>query len=83
MWCELAKFSYLSSFTEFNEFFILTGVKHFGQATPLLLTVAVIEISDIAFAVGSHDSSSMSSIWTLLVNDVMRMMMHFFSFSLG
>lgn len=30
----------------------LTGVKHFGQATPLLLTVAVIELSDIAFAVG-------------------------------
>lgn len=31
----------------------LTGVKHFGQATPLLLTVAVIELSDIAFAVCS------------------------------
>lgn len=33
-------------FTQF-----LTGIKHFGQATPLLLTVAVIELSDIAFAV--------------------------------
>ncbi|KAH7513049.1 hypothetical protein FEM48_Zijuj12G0155100 [Ziziphus jujuba var. spinosa] len=29
------------------------SVKHFGQATPLLLTVAVIELSDIAFAVDS------------------------------
>ncbi|KAK4493456.1 hypothetical protein RD792_006623, partial [Penstemon davidsonii] len=29
------------------------GVQHFGQATPLLLTVAVIELSDIAFAVDS------------------------------
>ncbi|KAL4560560.1 hypothetical protein LXL04_032713 [Taraxacum kok-saghyz] len=29
------------------------GIKHFGQATPLLLTVAVIELSDIAFAVDS------------------------------
>ncbi|XP_047151163.1 thylakoid membrane protein TERC, chloroplastic-like, partial [Vigna umbellata] len=28
-------------------------IKHFGQATPLLLTVAVIELSDIAFAVDS------------------------------
>ncbi|KAF1878162.1 hypothetical protein Lal_00012886 [Lupinus albus] len=27
-------------------------IKHFGQATPLLLTVAVVELSDIAFAVG-------------------------------
>ncbi|KAF4391477.1 hypothetical protein F8388_008881 [Cannabis sativa] len=29
------------------------SLKHFGQATPLLLTVAVIELSDIAFAVDS------------------------------
>lgn len=28
-------------------------MKHFGQATPLLLTVAVIELSDIVFAVDS------------------------------
>ena len=28
-------------------------IKHFGQATPLLLTVAVVEFSDIAFAVDS------------------------------
>ncbi|KAI7729767.1 hypothetical protein M8C21_003073 [Ambrosia artemisiifolia] len=31
----------------------LESIKHFGQATPLLLTVAVIELSDIAFAVDS------------------------------
>lgn len=31
----------------------MEGIKHFGQATPLLLTVAVIELSDIAFAVDS------------------------------
>lgn len=31
----------------------MDGIKHFGQATPLLLTVAVIELSDIAFAVDS------------------------------
>ncbi|CAN1775628.1 Thylakoid membrane protein TERC, chloroplastic [Linum perenne] len=31
----------------------LTGIDHFGQATPLLLTVAVLELSDIAFAVDS------------------------------
>uniref|UniRef100_A0A2N9IWY8 Uncharacterized protein n=1 Tax=Fagus sylvatica TaxID=28930 RepID=A0A2N9IWY8_FAGSY len=31
----------------------VTCVTHFGQATPLLLTVAVIELSDIAFAVDS------------------------------
>ncbi|WRX25019.1 Integral membrane protein TerC - like 1 [Theobroma cacao] len=31
----------------------IVSVKHFGQATPLLLTVAVIELSDIAFAVDS------------------------------
>ncbi|KAJ0088107.1 hypothetical protein Patl1_31988 [Pistacia atlantica] len=31
----------------------MESVKHFGQATPLLLTVAVIELSDIAFAVDS------------------------------
>ncbi|CAN0926760.1 Thylakoid membrane protein TERC, chloroplastic [Linum grandiflorum] len=29
------------------------GINHFGQATPLLLTVAVLELSDIAFAVDS------------------------------
>lgn len=31
----------------------MESVKHFGQATPLLLTVAVIELSDIVFAVDS------------------------------
>ncbi|KAI3698762.1 hypothetical protein L2E82_42569 [Cichorium intybus] len=31
----------------------ISSIKHFGQATPLLLTVAVIELSDIAFAVDS------------------------------
>lgn len=40
----------------------LTGIKYFGQATPLLLTVAVIELSDIAFAVRSCYSSSISDI---------------------
>ncbi|PON72790.1 Integral membrane protein TerC, riboswitch-linked [Parasponia andersonii] len=36
-----------------QRFIPVTGLKHFGQATPLLLTVAVIELSDIAFAVDS------------------------------
>lgn len=31
----------------------MESLKHFGQATPLLLTVVVIELSDIAFAVDS------------------------------
>lgn len=31
----------------------MESITHFGQATPLLLTVAVIELSDIAFAVDS------------------------------
>ncbi|CAN0926766.1 Thylakoid membrane protein TERC, chloroplastic [Linum grandiflorum] len=38
----------------------LTGINHFGQATPLLLTVAVLELSDIAFAV------SLRSFFTLI-----------------
>ncbi|OIV92135.1 hypothetical protein TanjilG_18707 [Lupinus angustifolius] len=36
-----------------QKFIPVTRVKHFGQATPLLLTVAVIELSDIVFAVDS------------------------------
>ncbi|PPR80668.1 hypothetical protein GOBAR_AA40047 [Gossypium barbadense] len=36
-----------------QRFIPVTCVKYFGQATPLLLTVAVIELSDIAFAVDS------------------------------
>ncbi|RDX65291.1 Thylakoid membrane protein TERC, chloroplastic, partial [Mucuna pruriens] len=36
-----------------QKFIPVTRIKHFGQATPLLLTVAVIELSDIAFAVDS------------------------------
>nr|GMD67614.1 thylakoid membrane protein TERC, chloroplastic [Ipomoea batatas] len=36
-----------------QRFIPVTCVTHFGQATPLLLTVAVIELSDIAFAVDS------------------------------
>uniref|UniRef100_A0A2C9VEE3 Uncharacterized protein n=1 Tax=Manihot esculenta TaxID=3983 RepID=A0A2C9VEE3_MANES len=36
-----------------NRFITNQGINHFGQATPLLLTVAVIELSDIAFAVDS------------------------------
>ncbi|KAF1881418.1 hypothetical protein Lal_00023454 [Lupinus albus] len=35
-----------------QKFIPVTRLKHFGQATPLLLTVAVIELSDIVFAVG-------------------------------
>uniref|UniRef100_A0A2P2L5F2 Uncharacterized protein LOC103419316 isoform X4 n=1 Tax=Rhizophora mucronata TaxID=61149 RepID=A0A2P2L5F2_RHIMU len=31
----------------------MESINHFGQATPLLLTAAVIELSDIAFAVDS------------------------------
>ncbi|OIV90473.1 hypothetical protein TanjilG_18657 [Lupinus angustifolius] len=36
-----------------QKFIPVTRIKHFGQATPLLLTVAVVELSDIAFAVDS------------------------------
>ncbi|PPR91531.1 hypothetical protein GOBAR_AA29167 [Gossypium barbadense] len=36
-----------------RRFIPVTCVKYFGQATPLLLTVAVIELSDIAFAADS------------------------------
>ncbi|CAK7342900.1 unnamed protein product [Dovyalis caffra] len=36
-----------------QRFIPVTCINHFGQATPLLLTVAVIELSDIAFAVDS------------------------------
>ncbi|KAK9195706.1 hypothetical protein WN943_003831 [Citrus x changshan-huyou] len=36
-----------------QRFIPVTSIKHFEQATPLLLTVAVIELSDIAFAVDS------------------------------
>ncbi|CAN1274969.1 Thylakoid membrane protein TERC, chloroplastic [Linum perenne] len=33
--------------------YLVSRIDHFGQATPLLLTVAVLELSDIAFAVDS------------------------------
>ncbi|KAK1426094.1 hypothetical protein QVD17_14762 [Tagetes erecta] len=54
----LGKSGFWSDTAQFNPFIsrsveTVISIKHFGQATPLLLTVAVIELSDIAFAVDS------------------------------
>lgn len=63
-------------------------MKHFGQATPLLLTVAIIELSDIAFAVGFPIPQSCETynvvftLWPLLVYVVMGILITA-SFSLG
>ncbi|KAJ8438422.1 hypothetical protein Cgig2_004532 [Carnegiea gigantea] len=45
---------------DFSRWRMVCGRQSFGQATPLLLTVAVIELSDIAFAVG------LRSLYTLI-----------------